>query len=143
MLLADTAGGNDATNATTTNNKRNAKEKDDELTQPVAMLAPTSYWLQNHKRRSKAQKKIWRSFRQPGVGPGSNSPSPNFLQLQQSRQQEQPKASPFSSYTPVKDLIYHSEKKKGATGNWSSSSYMDVNAATFLFASQMKLTLNG
>ena len=78
------------------------------------------------------------------VGGGSNSPSPSFLQLQQSRQQqEQPKASPFSPYTPVKNLIYHSEKKKGTTGNWPSSSYMDVNAATFLFASQMKLTLNG
>ena len=130
------------------NSKRNAEkeeeEEEEELTQPVAMLAPTSYWLQ-HKRRSKAQKKIWRSFGQQGrkaiVGGGmraDGSPT-SFLQLQQYQQGKSTNA-PFS-YTPVKDLIYHQPEKKRASGNLPS--YMDVNAATFLFASQMKLTLNG
>ena len=41
------------------------------------------------------------------------------------------------THTPVKDLI-HSHTSRG-----EQHKFMDMNAATFLFASQMKLALNG
>ena len=120
-----------------------------------------------YKRRSRAQKKIWRSIRNQeqhnttrGVAHGlTSSPigsiggsSYHMDMLQQDLAKKLDKLR--LGYTPVKDLIYHNTNKASVTKESSRSqknhisslhshSYVDINAATFLFASQMKLTLNG
>ena len=86
-----------------------------------------------HRVRNKAQKKVWKSIARgshglaPPLGPSSAlSPAPTSMIHQDLTRK--------LAYTPVKKLIYSQVKQANC---------LDVNAATFLFASQMKLTLNG
>ncbi|QDZ25167.1 hypothetical protein HOP50_16g77130 [Chloropicon primus] len=94
--------------------------------------------------RNRTQKKVWRSI---GESRGSSlTPASEFLK-RSTRSYTTPSSMlqhdfakklerQRNDYTPVKNLIYSPVSRNATT-------CLDVNAATFLFASQMKLTLSG
>lgn len=114
-----------------------AAEEEEQVDGQAAALCARSA----RRRRSRAQRRVWRSLGGPGnaslgspaFSPASTLTHPPGSMIEQdlARKLEMHR----QRYTPVKTLIYSGEGGGGRC--------VDVNAATFLFASQMKLTLNG
>jgi len=91
-------------------------------------------------RRRTSQKKIWRSIEsaKDAAGYPRREMVTKFKDMVHQdlarKYEESKRQTSASAYTPVKNLIYTPAKHPACT---------DLNAATLLFASQMKLTLSG